>query len=382
MHEHVRRRGSIATTFEPVPRFRPDISALSPYVPGRPIEAVAAELGIPSAEIVKLASNECPDGPFPAALQAAARHLAGANRYPDDAARDLTSALSIRLGVPTDHVWLGAGSVSLLSHIALAVGGPGTKAVYASPSFVMYRIATRWAMSDAVEVPLTQGEVHDLDAMRAAIDEDTNVVYLCNPNNPSGTIVDSTALDSFIDSVPDQTLVVVDEAYHDYVTSPRYSTAIPQAQARPNVIVLRTFSKIYALAGHRIGYGVARPETIAELRKAQPPFTVTDIAQAAAVASLGDPVEHARRVESNAAARHHLLGVLSERGLAHTDSEANFVYLETPHPVEGAAALFTDRGVIVRPMSGRWIRVTVGSEEENRRFVASLDEIIDLSNRR
>ncbi len=147
------------------------------------------------------------------------------------------------------------------------------------------------------------------------------------------------------------------------------------------MIVLRTFSKIYALAGHRIGYGVARPETITELRKAQPPFTVTDIAQAAAVASLGDPVEHTRRVESNAAARHHLLGVLTERGLPHTESEANFVYLETAHPAEEAAGLFIDRGVIVRPMSGRWIRVTVGSGEENRRFVAALDEIIDLPSR-
>ncbi len=204
-----------------MPRFRPDISALSPYVPGRPIEAVAAELGIAAADIVKLASNECPDGPFPAAIEAASRHLTGANRYPDDAARRLTSALSDRLGVPTDHLWLGAGSVSLLSHIALAVGGPGTKALYAWPSFVMYRIATRWAMSDAVEIPLTEGEIHDLDGMRAAIDDDTTVVYLCNPNNPSGTIVDSAALDTFIDSVPDETLVVVDEAYHDYVTSPR-----------------------------------------------------------------------------------------------------------------------------------------------------------------
>jgi histidinol-phosphate aminotransferase len=265
----------------------------------------------------------------------------------------------------------------LISAIALAVGGPGTSAVYAWPSFVMYRLASRWAMSEAIEVPLTSDLAHDLEAMRTAVREDTTVVYLCNPNNPTGTIVGADQMSDFIGSVPESTLVLVDEAYHDNVTDDSYATAIPHALATDNVVVLRTFSKVYALAGHRIGYGVAAPETIEGLRKAQPPFSVTDFGQAAAVASIGDPVELKRRIEANAAARHHLLGALAERSLPHTQSHTNFVYFETAHRADAAAAMFTSRGVIVRPMSGRWLRVTIGHDDENRRLIAALDEVLD-----
>jgi len=358
-----------------MPRFRPDIAAIRPYVPGRPIEEVAVEIGIRPDEIVKLASNECPEGPFPGVVEAAARVLAGSNRYPDNDNRDLSAALSEWLGAPADHLWFGNGSVALLSHIALATGCPETSSVYAWPSFVMYRIASRWALSQAIEVPLGEGHVHDLDAMREAVRDDTTVVYLCNPNNPTGTIVSSHAMTGFIESLPDSVLIVIDEAYHDYVTDGGYATALPHAVERSNVVVLRTFSKVFALAGHRVGYGVAAPATIAELRKAQPPFSVTDVGQAAAVASLGNRAELERRIRVNAAARHHLLGALAERSLPHTDSHTNFVYFELGIDADAAAAAFTSRGVIVRPMSGRWLRVTVGAEKENRRFLDALDEV-------
>jgi histidinol-phosphate aminotransferase len=359
-----------------MPTIRPDVAAIGPYVPGRSIEEVAAEIGMAPEEIVKLASNESPDGPFPGVIEAATRALSEASRYPDDDLPDLSEALSAFLAVPADHLWFGSGSVGLIGHIAAAVGGPGTSAVFAWPSFVMYRIATRLAMSEAIEVPLDESHVHDLDAIARAIRPDTTVVYLCNPNNPSGTVVGADAVSDFLDSIPESTLVVIDEAYHDYVTDERYATAIPEALRRPSVLVLRTFSKIFALAGHRVGYGVGVPETIAELRKAQPPFTVGQVAQAAAAASLRDKAELERRRAVNAFALHQLQGVLAERSLPHSRSQANFVYFELPIEAGAGAELFMRRGVIVRPMSGGWLRVTVGAEEENRRFVEALDQTL------
>jgi len=359
-----------------MPRVRPDIAAIRPYVPGRSIEEVAAEIGIRADEIVKLASNESPDGPFPGVVEAAAKVLAGSNRYPDNDNRGLSAALSAFLDVPDDNLWIGNGSVALLSHIALAVGGPGTSSVHAWPSFVMYRIASRWASSEAIEVPLDRLQVHDLDAMLRAVRDDTTVVYLCNPNNPTGTIVSADAMGEFIESVPESVLIVIDEAYHDYVTDETYASGIPHALRRRNVVVLRTFSKVFSLASHRVGYAVAAPETIAELRKAQPPFSVTEVGQAAAAASLQDRVELERRIRANAASRHHLLGAIAERSLPHTESHTNFVYFELGLPAEEAAARFTTQGVIVRPMSGGWLRVTIGSESDNRRFVEALYEVI------
>ncbi len=206
-----------------MPRFRPDVAAISPYVPGRSIEEVAAEIGMRPDEIVKLASNESPDGPFPGVVEAVSKALAESNRYPDDDMRDLSATLSAHLSVPADHLWFGNGSVGLIGHIAVAMGGPGTSAVYAWPSFIMYRIASRWAMTEMIEVPLDAAHTHDLDAMRNAIRDDTTVVYLCNPNNPTGTIVSANAMSGFIDSLPESVLLVIDEAYHDFVTDESYA---------------------------------------------------------------------------------------------------------------------------------------------------------------
>jgi histidinol-phosphate aminotransferase len=240
----------------------------------------------------------------------------------------------------------------------------------------MYRIASRWAMSEPIEVPLDERHVLDLDAMGEAMRDHTTVVYLCNPNNPTGTIVSSEKMEAFIDGVPESTLIVIDEAYHDFVTDEIYATAIPEALRRPNVLVLRTFSKIFALAAHRVGYGIGQPGTIAELRKAQPPFTVTQVAQVAAAASLRQRGELERRASANAAARHQLLGVLAERSVPHTNSQANFVYFALEIPAEEAAERFTGRGIIVRPMGHGWLRVTIGAEHENKRFVAALDDVL------
>jgi histidinol-phosphate aminotransferase len=359
-----------------MPTFRKDLAGIGAYVPGRPMEDLAGKMGIAPGQFVMLASNESPDGPFPGVIEAATGALPRSHRYPDNDATVVSAALSEWLEVRADHVWLGAGSVALLANIALAVGGPGTSAILAWPSFVMYRTVSRWAMTEIIEVPLTPDLLHDVEAMCAAIRDDTAVVYLCNPNNPTGTILTGDAIEWLAATVPDRVLVVVDEAYHDFVNDPSYRTALPLAIERPNVIVLRTFSKIFGLAAHRIGYAVGQPGTIAELRKTQIPFSVGEVAQAAAAASLRDAAEHRRRVEANAVGRHHLLGVLEERGLLHSESHANFVYLRIGDDSLAVSDEFLRRGVIIRPLSRGWLRVTVGNDSENRRFVTTLDEVL------
>ncbi len=359
-----------------MPHFRPDLEGLVTYVPGRPIEDVAREIGLEPHDIVKLASNESPEGPFPGVSEAIARVLVGSNRYPDSDVHDLTKAMAADLGVREEQVWFGAGSTGLLGAIALSLGGPGTSAVYAWPSFVMYRIISRWAATEAIEVPLDTDHRHDLDAMRDAVRDDTTVVYVCNPNNPTGTIVSGEGLSAFIDSVPDSALVVVDEAYHHFVSDISYRSFLDAVTQRPNVLVLRTFSKVYGLAALRIGYAVGDAGLLDKLRRTQAPFTVSSVAQAAAMASLRDEAEMKRRVDANAAGRHHLAGVLSERGLDHADSHTNFVYFRLGEDSQAVASSFVRRGVIVRPLSSGWIRVTIGTPHENERFVSALDGAI------
>lgn len=359
-----------------MPTFRGDLDGLVTYVPGKPIEDVAREHGFELDEIVKLASNESPHGPFPGVAEAIGAAIADSNRYPDTEALILREAMSKQLGVETDSIWFGAGSVGLLTHIAYGVGGRGTSAVYAWPSFIMYRIISRWAQTEPIEVPLSPGYAIDTEALAAAIRDDTTVLYLCNPNNPTATVIGADPVADLIGRVPDSVLVVVDEAYHDYVTDPSYQSAISIASSRDNVVVLRTFSKIYGLAAHRIGYAVGQPQTLEKLQRTQAPFTVSSLAQAAALASLGQPDELKRRAESNAAGRHQLSGVLAERGLEHSKSEANFVYFRLDRAERAIEDRFLDYGVIVRPMSGGWVRVTVGSPTENQRFVDALDGVL------
>ena len=241
-----------------MPRFRSEIAAMSPYKVGRQMADVAREHGLDPSEIVKLTANEGPDGPFPGVVDAVTAVLDASNRYPDNDCWDLGHRLAEELGVEFSNLLFGAGSVALLVEIGLAMGGPGTNIVYGWPSFIMYRFTALWAGSESREVRLGGDHSLDLDAMRMAIDDGTRVVIVCNPNNPTGTIKSAEEIEAFIDDVPEDVLVVMDEAYHEFVTDSRYRTEIPLAIERPNVVVLRTFSKIYALAAHRVGYAVAR----------------------------------------------------------------------------------------------------------------------------
>jgi histidinol-phosphate aminotransferase len=277
------------------------------------------------------------------------------------------------MGVEFSNLMFGAGSVALLNEIGVAMGGPGTNVVYAWPSFIMYRFTAIWSGMAYREVPLDSESRLDLGAMGEAIDDETTLVFLCNPNNPTGTIRGAGEVEDFIDSVPERVLVIVDEAYHEFVSDDRYRSAVPLALERPNVLVLRTFSKIYALAGLRIGYAVGRADTLAEVRKAQAPLTVSIVAQAAAMASLGQPEELSRRRKENEARRHHLLGALAERGIPMAESHTNFVYFELGERAEGVIEGMTAAGVLIRGMSKGWVRVTIGDDDENRRFLAALD---------
>lgn len=356
-----------------MPRIRSEIAALKPYRVGRQLADVAREHGLDPSDIVKLTANESPEGPFPGVVEAATRVLARSNRYPDNSCWDLGHALAEELDVDFSNLMFGAGSVALLSEIALAVGGPGTRMVYGWPSFIMYRFVAIWAGSQFAEVPLDDSFRLDLDALAAAIDDDTTAVMVCNPNNPTGTIRRGEDLEAFIDAVPESVLVIVDEAYHDFVTDPTYRTEVPLAVERPNVVVLRTFSKIYALAGHRVGYAIGRADLITELRKVQAPLTVNQVAQAAAIASLGHPEELQRRQAENSARRHRLMGALVERDIRMAESHTNFIYFELGENADEILAAMTAEGVIIRGMGPGWVRMTIGNDDENRRFLDALD---------
>ncbi len=347
-----------------MPTFRSDIREISPYLPGRSIAEVARENGFDPDDLVKLASNESPLPPLEAVQEKMRESVSGVFRYPDNDTVELRGALAAGLRVDPSEVWVGGGSSELLRVIALATGGPGTSAVYAWPSFIIYRLASMLAMTDRIEVPLIDYR-HDLEALAKAVRDDTTVVYVCNPNNPTGTHVGSAEIGRFVESIPDRVLIVIDEAYHEYVTAPDYATAVPLAIERPNVIVTRTFSKIHGLAAVRVGYAVAQSATITELRKAQAPFTVSTIGQVAAEESLRHLADIASRAADNAVGRERLERGLHDLGVPYVSSQANFVFFD-------ASALgdpdFLKHGVIVRKF-GDWVRVTVGSEAENTRFL-------------
>jgi histidinol-phosphate aminotransferase len=356
------------------PRFRPDLEQIAVYRPGKPIDEVARELGL--RDIVKLASNENPEPPFPEVQQAIAAATSSLNRYPETSGYRLVHALAAHHRLPVDRFRIGAGSSQLLGCIALSSGGPGASALYAHPSFVLYRIATAIAGAATIEVPLDSTQRHDLDAMFGNLRDDTNVMYVCNPNNPTGTFVTGDDLFAFIDAVPEDRLIVVDEAYAEYVTSPEYVSALPLAAERRNVIVARTFSKVYGLAGLRVGYLVGHPDTLAAACRPQPPFSVTTLAQVAAEVALDHADGLAARVKSNAEGRNLIEQALAARRLPYAPSQTNFVMFTPAGDAGVISEALLHRGVIVRRL-GEHLRVSVGTPEEIERFIAALDETME-----
>lgn len=360
-----------------MPTFRADVREIAPYVPGRPIEDVSLEFGFDPAEVVKLASNENPVPPIPQVREAMARMIEKVHRYPDNEVRLLREKLAEVLGVRFEEVIVGAGSSEILRVVAMACGGPGTSAIYGWPSFAVYRLGSILAMTERIEVPLDAGRRFDLERMLASIRSDTTLIYLCNPNNPSGTFWPADEVAAFIDAVPERIMVLVDEAYHEFVTDPSHATALPFALERPNVLVSRTFSKVHGLASLRVGYAVSREENIVELRKAQAPLSVTALGQEAALESLRHPDEIAKRIADNADGRAFLEAGLAEFGIEFVPSQANFVYFRTDAGTEAVTAAFLRHAIILRPFADSWVRVSVGTPEENRRFLDAMRAEVD-----
>jgi histidinol-phosphate aminotransferase len=356
------------------------VQALPAYRPGRNPADLAREIGVDRA--VKLASNEVAFPPLPAVVEAVAAASRETNRYPDNGAVLLTAALAERYGVDPALVVPGAGSVTLCQQLAQAYTEPGTSIAFAWRSFEMYPLLAAVAGARATTVPLVAGrpggaaDTHDLDAMAAAVDEGTRLVFVCNPNNPTGTAVRRADLERFLDRVPDTTLVVLDEAYREFVTDPDVPDGLELMRGRPNVAVLRTFSKAWGLAGLRVGYLIAEDPAVAEaVRKTNVPFSVSSLAQAAAVAALAGEDEVRRRCAAVVAERERLTGALRERGLEVSESHANFVWLPVGEQTAELAAALEARAVITRPFAGEGIRVTVGTPEEDDAFLAALDAV-------
>lgn len=349
--------------------FSPALRDIVPYEPGKPVEEVQRELGI--ERVVKLASNEGPYGPFPAALEAIERAAAELNRYPDGGAYRLRTALAERHGVAFENVITGAGADGLIDAVSQVFLAPGDEIVCGWPSFVSYVIDARKLGATPRLVPLADHR-YDLEAMLAAIGPRTKLAYLCLPNNPTGTMNGRAEVDAWFDRVPEHVVTVVDQAYAEYIDDPEYVDAVAEYfEEGRNVVVLRTFSKIYGLAGLRVGYAVAPAAVVTELSKVRRAFDVSTPAQEAALASLADPDELRRRRELNAAGRAELERVLSSHGLDPVPGAvANFVYVELGEDSRPFQERLLREGAIVRPAHGfggpEAIRVTVGTPDELR----------------
>jgi histidinol-phosphate aminotransferase len=357
------------------------IRELDPYVPGKPIEEVEREL---RTHAIKLASNENPLGPSPLAIEAAKKALSNSNRYPDGSGFYLRAALSKKYSIPAENIILGNGSTELIDLAARLVLRPGDCGVSSYGSFPLYYIAIRASGARLVETPL-RNFAFDLDSMARELPPETKIIYLANPNNPTGTMFTADEFDTFLAQVPDHVLVVIDEAYCDYIDHPNYSRSVDIVRRGRNLIVLRTFSKAHGLAGLRIGYGVGPAELFNEMNKIRGPFNTSGVAQAAALAALDDSAHVRRSVESNRAGLAQLGAGLAKLGIRFIPSVTNFLFLNFDFETERLSEELLRRGVIVRPM--RWmgfpnaIRVSVGTHEENETFLRVLAEVYPLASR-
>src|SRR3954447_3861177 len=350
---------------------RADLDALPSYVPGRNVADLARELGI--AEAIKLASNELPFGPLPGVPEAVAAAMASAHRYPDMGVVELRDKLAGRYGVTAERLVTGCGWGALAEHLAKATCLPGDEIVYAWRSFEAYPIIAAGVGATSVRGPNTAGHGPDRGAMADAITDRTRLVFVCNPNNPTGTAVHRAELDRFLAAVPSDVLVVLDEAYREMVTDPDVPDGIAAYADRPNVLVLRTRSKAWGLAGLRMGFLVAQPEVAAAIRKVLTPFSTSLVAQAAALAALAQEDEVKRRCALVIAERDRVTEALRKLSVDVPASQANFVWLPLGDRTAAFGAACESRGVIVRAFQPDGVRVTVGTPEENDAFLAAAE---------
>jgi histidinol-phosphate aminotransferase len=359
--------------------FRPAIGPLVPYEPGKPVEEVQRELGL--ERVIKLASNEGQFGPFPAALEAIERGAAELNRYPDGGAYRLRVALAEKHGVGQENVALAAGADAVVMYLSLAALDPGDEIVCGWPSFPSYVLDAIKLGAEPRRVPLTDHR-YDCERILAAVSPRTKIVYLCNPNNPTGTMIGRSEVDQYFERVPAGVLTVLDEAYFEYVEEPEYPDGIEEyLKAGRRVLVLRTFSKIYGLAGLRVGYGVGPADVVEAIGKVRNAFDINQTAQDAALASLGHEDELARRRRLTAEGRLQLVEACARLGLTVAGPPvANFVYVEVGEDSRPVFEALLREGVIVRPLApfgaAGAVRITVGTEEENDLFAAALARVL------
>ena len=350
----------------PGPQPRPNVTTIPAYVPGKP------PASRPGLTAYKLSSNENPYPPLPGVVEAATRAAETMNRYPDMGSTALYDALATRLAVPTDHLAVATGSVALIYQLLAAYCEPGDEVVHAWRSFEAYPIAVAAAAATSVPVPVTADGRHDLDAMAAAVTDRTRVVMVCTPNNPTGPAVTRTELDAFLAKIPPHVVAVVDEAYVEFVRMDDAIDGLATRAAHPNVVLFRTFSKAYGLAGLRVGYAVAEPEVAAALRAVSLPFGVSTVAQAAAVASLAAEAELLERVHALVAERDRVGAGLRDAGWDVPEAQGNFFWFACGDRTTEFAAAADELGIVVRPFAGEGCRVSVGEVEAN-------DRVLDLA---
>jgi len=355
----------------------PHLRELAVYQPGKPIEETARELGCDPREIIKLASNENPLGPSPRALEAVQSTIRNAHLYPDGGAFYLRNALAEKLNIAPENIIVGNGSNEIIEFLAHAFLKPGDAIVTSEHAFIAYKIIARVLGAQTIEVP-SRNYGHDLDAMLAAINDRTELIFIANPNNPTGTLLSAEEIDRFIQRVPPQLIVVLDEAYYEFLDDP--PDTLRYVREGRNVLVLRTFSKIHGLAGLRIGYGIARPELIEVLQKTREPFNVNSIGQVAALAALQDE-EHLRETKRVVdEGRGYFEGELEKLGLEFIPSVGNFILVNVGDGLTVFRAML-QREIIVRAMKGynlaQWVRITIGTPEQNAKCVAALREAVE-----
>lgn len=358
---------------------RAEVRKLRPYQAGKPIEDVKRELGIP--RVVKLASNEYPEGPFPEALAAIEKELSQLNRYPDPGCFELTQAVSEVYGLRPDEVFFGNGNNEILELLIHLLAQPGEEVLYATPSFPIYGLICQTHYRVGKAVPLDEQWVHDLPAMAEEVNEKTRLIFVCNPNNPTGSYVTLDQVASFLDKIPGDVVVVLDEPYVEFVTASDYADWFALREDHPNLVSLRSFSKSYSLAGLRVGYLLGSEEIVGLLHRVRQPFNVNRVAQAAAAASIRARERVAARREENRARMDRLRKGMEELGVEVLPSQTNFYLAMVREVVPGLFERLLKQGVIVRPMQpfgmpDRSFRVNTGTDEENEFFLVALARVL------